>query len=772
MNKIGVNEFMRKWKYILSGCIFAGMLYSCSPTRHLQKGQALYTGGTIKYKPHAGTAKRLKANMENLLRPKTNTSFLGMYPKLFFYNISKKPTGKGLNYLLHEKWGEPPVLASSVNLTINENILQNYLQNKGFFQAGVTGDLSRKKQKAHAYYTVEAGHRYRINEVFFPEDSSRLINREIDSLQDKSVLKPGDFYDLDNIKQERERVKDSLKDKGYFYFIPDNLVVQADSNLSGKVNLYLKVKKDAPEAALKKYRINKVKVFADYSLKKDSLLRGLAGEEYKGLDIIDPRHLFRPSIFSRSIYLSPGNLYTLDDHELTLNRLVNLGAFKFVKVEFIEANRDSALKTGLLNANVYLTPAKKKSLRLELTGNSRSNNYVGSSVNLSWQNRNFFRGAELFKLNLGGAFETQVGGDQNSSNTYSFSPGVSIEVPRFVTPFQIINLSRVKVPKTRLEVNYNLLNRRNYYNLNSFNLKAGYNWMSNSKMTNTFNLFDVTYVLPSHITPVFQDILDKDPTLQRSFRRQFILSTNYRFEYSNRSENKRANNIYFDGQADVSGNLLGLFMGKHDYQHPATLLGSPFSQYLKLSADFRDYWHLNHKGLDWVNRVYAGYGYSYGNSYSLPFVKQFFVGGSNSLRGFRARTLGPGTYHTAKTGFQANEAGDIKVELNTELRFHLVSVVNGALFADAGNIWLLRSALTKPGGKFDFHRAMRQLAVSSGLGLRFDLSFFVLRFDLAFPLRKPWLPEGERWVFNQIDFGSKQWRKENLVLNIAIGYPF
>lgn len=763
-------KIMNKRIYLIVVLIWVGAAYSCNPVRHLHKGQALYTGGSVIFKPDTGSASQLEDQLEGLLRPLPNATFLGMYPNLFFYNISNEPKGKGLNYLLHEKWGEPPVLASKLNLTVNENILRSHLENEGFFQAQVTGDSTEKHQRVKAEYTIDAGRRYVINNLFFPEDTSRLINREIDSIQKNSLLKSGDYYDLEKIKAERVRIKDSLKNKGYFYFTPDNLIVRVDSTLNGKVDMYLKIKSNAPVAALKKYFINDINVYANYSLSRDSVLRSKEGKLYEGLTIIDPKHLFRPSIFARAIYLTPDRLYTLDDHELTLNRLVNLGAFKYVKVEFSRV--DSASGKSALNTNVYLTPAKKKSLRLEISGNSRSNNYVGSSVNLSWQNRNFFRGAELFKLELGGSFETQVGGDQASSNTYSFSPGISLEVPRFVTPFQVINLSRVKVPKTILAINYELLHRQDYYNLNSFNLQAGYNWKQNSHITHTLNLFDVSYVLPSHLTPVFEDILKNDPTLQRSFRKQFIVGTNYRFEYSDRLESKKKNNLYFIGQADVSGNLLGLFMRKHDHEHPATLFGSPFSQYVKVNADFRDYWHLNHKGLDWVNRIFMGYGFSYGNSYSLPFIKQFFIGGSNSLRGFRARTLGPGSYHTIKTGFQANEAGDVKLELNTELRFPIVSILKGALFADAGNIWLLRSDSTRPGGQFRLGNAFNQLAVDMGVGFRFDLSFFVLRFDVAFPLRKPWLPKGQRWVLDQIDFGDKTWRKNNLVLNIAIGYPF
>jgi hemolysin activation/secretion protein len=260
--------------------------------------------------------------------------------------------------------------------------------------------------------------------------------------------------------------------------------------------------------------------------------------------------------------------------------------------------------------------------------------------------------------------------------------------------------------------------------------------------------------------------------LQRSFQKQFILGTNYNFEYTDQFETDKKNNIYFDGNFDISGNLAGLFMGKHDADHPAKIFDVPFSQYVKIYGDFRDYLHLNRKGLTWANRIFAGFGYSYGNSYSIPFVKQFFIGGSNSVRGFRARTLGPGSFHTPETGFIANEAGDIKLEANSELRANLVSILKGAVFVDAGNIWLLRADSSRAGGKFYMNSMLSQLAVSAGVGLRFDVSLFVLRFDLAFPLRKPWLPAGERWVFDQVDFGNKQWRKDNLVLNIAIGYPF
>jgi outer membrane protein assembly factor BamA len=190
-----------------------------------------------------------------------------------------------------------------------------------------------------------------------------------------------------------------------------------------------------------------------------------------------------------------------------------------------------------------------------------------------------------------------------------------------------------------------------------------------------------------------------------------------------------------------------------------------------LTGDVRHYWKFTRK-LTWVNRLYVGFGIPYGNSTTLPFVKQYFIGGSSSLRGFRARTLGPGSYKDTASQFLANEAGDIRLEYNSELRARLTGIFNAAIFLDAGNIWLKQDVLTKPGSKFKASSFGNQIAVDAGVGLRIDASIIVVRLDLAFPLRKPWLPSDERWVIKDIKFGDPDWRRENLILNIAIGYPF
>jgi outer membrane protein assembly factor BamA len=234
------------------------------------------------------------------------------------------------------------------------------------------------------------------------------------------------------------------------------------------------------------------------------------------------------------------------------------------------------------------------------------------------------------------------------------------------------------------------------------------------------------------------------------------------------------NGFYFNGLVDLSGNIAGLVKKSVIKSgDTARIFGAPFSQYLKLETDFRYYRQLGNESV-WASRIDVGTGFPYGNSKELPFIKQFFIGGNNSLRAFRSRALGPGTYDAQANdtlGFIPDQSGDIKLELNTELRFKVFKPVYGAVFVDAGNIWLYNENANKPGAHFtkDF---LNQLAAGTGLGIRVDITILVLRLDVAFPIRKPWLSASNRWVINQIDFGSSEWRKNNLVFNLAIGYPF
>ena len=329
------------------------------------------------------------------------------------------------------------------------------------------------------------------------------------------------------------------------------------------------------------------------------------------------------------------------------------------------------------------------------------------------------------------------------------------------------------MPRTNIQLGYDMLNRIKLYNLNSFRAAYGYLWKESIVKSHELYPISVNYVRPSRVTEDYKNLISQDTLLARAVQKQFILGSTYQYNYNELATGLQpANAHYFNGLLDLSGNIAGLLSGA-DVKggKEVTIRDLPFAQYIKFELDGRFYRKV---GLysTWANRVIVGVGIPYGNSVQLPFIKQFFIGGNNSLRGFRSRSVGPGTYRYVDTlDFLPDETGDMKLELNTEFRFRLTGPLYGAFFIDAGNIWLMSDSTWthKPGGQFT-SKFLNQLAVDAGVGFRFDITLFVIRLDIAFPLRKPW--EQNPWVLDQIKFFQKPWRRENIIYNLGIGYPF
>ena len=740
----------------------------------MPEGDLLYTGGSVTVKDSILKKKERKAlenELNDLLRPKPNKQFLGLRPKLWFYNIAGEPKKqKGIRYWLRTKVGEPPVLFSKVDLEYNASVLRNFTENRGYFKTRVSADSTVSHKRATAEYTVVPKKQYIIKSVIFPDDSlamSRIIGRS----SRRSLLKVGQPYDLDIIKAERERIDARLKEKGYYYFNPDYLLAQVDSSKGDhEVKIRLVIKADTPPKALTAYKINKIVVYPNFTISKDSVkYQPKDIIQYKDFTIIDTADSFKPRVFDRAIHFKKGDFYNRKDHNLTLNRFVNLGTFSFVKNEF----KPSDSLPNALDSYYYLTLLPKKFIRVEVLGKTNSASYTGSEININWNNRNLFRGAELFTVSIFGGADFQLSGANNGKNIYKLGTETSLTWPRFIVPFFHIEGSSEYVPRTKATVRYEYQNRTQLYALNSFKTSFGYQWKENIRKEHQLNLIDVTYVSPNHVTAEYLADIQEDPSLEKIIEKQLIFGPTYTYTYTNTMQKRRKNTFYFSGDLDLAGNVTGLVTGANVKDgNQKNIFDVPFSQYVKMRGDLRHYLKLG-KESELASRIILGIGLPYGNSRALPTAKQFVVGGTNSIRAFRARSLGPGSYLNAQTinNFLPDQSGDLKLEFSTEYRAKLFSIVRGALFVDAGNVWLLNADPNKSGGEItkDF---MKDIAVGAGAGLRFDLSFLVLRTDLAFPLRKPYLPQGQRWVIDDINFGSGPWRKENLILNIAIGYPF
>lgn len=759
------------------------ILHSCSTTKYLPEGEKIYTGAEVILKMDTVTNKeRIKLfeeNLKSLTLPQPNKKAFGIPLKLLFWNFGGGPdTTVNLVRSWFKKNGEPPVLLSDVNREYNENLLRNRMENLGFFNAEVSSDTITSKKHAKVVYTGTPGKIYRINSVNYDLDSLDAISKDILKNKDESLLKIGANYNLDVILNERERIDNDLKNKGYYYFNADNILVEVDSSIGNhKVDMYITLKQTTTQEAKSPQRIGDIFIYPNYTLNDQGYSRRRSlNPRYLFEDnyyIIDPQNTIRKKVLANHIFFDRGQLYNRYDHNQTINHLVNLNMFKFVKNNF-ENNPDSA---NVLDVYYYLTPMAKKSLRFEILAKTASV-YNGSEANVTWTLRNAFKGAETLTFNVYGGYETQTGGNVNlNSSYYRYGAELGITWPRLLSPYKW-RPSKRYIPQTYLKVGYEFLNRKSAYVLNSSSINFGYKWKENEQKSHDLTIAEIIYVQPRNVSDAYKAQMDTVPTLKRIIDKQFSFGPNYTYIATNTMEQNLKNTYFFKGNINLSGNILGLIQGA-DYKkgNIKKIFGAAYSQFIKVELDGRHYLKLGTYS-ELASRILVGMSYSYGNSHSLPYLKQFSAGGPYGLRAFRARSVGPGTSvpeNIGKDNFFADQTGDYKLELNAEYRARVVDfgvgIMNWAAFVDAGNIWTQNPDPKKPGANItkDF---LSQLAVGGGLGLRFDFDFLVIRTDFATPFRYPYSKINKGWVFKEIDLASSKWRQNNLIFNLAIGYPF
>jgi hypothetical protein len=402
-----------------------------------------------------------------------------------------------------------------------------------------------------------------------------------------TLLQKGKPFDLDVIKLERIRIDANLKENGFYFFSPDFLIADADSSLgTHKVNLYVRTKKTVPDEAQHPYDIKDVFIFADYSLSgsgNDTSRKNAV--RYKHFYLVDTMHLFEPGLFDEMLRFKPGDTYTRSDQNLTLSRLINLGLFKFVKNRFeIAKGTDSPM----LNTFYYLTPMPKKSLHAEVYGTSKSDNLIGTQLNLGWKNRNLFRGGEVLSIDAYGGFEVQYSSNTQGYDTYHAGLDNKLAFPRFIIPFFNLNTTGAFVPKTSIELGYDFLNKIRLYTLNSFRGSFGYDWKESAQKEHRLNPIAITYVQPLNVTQEYKDSSLTNPTLLLAIQKQFILGSEYNFTYNQLIGKQPANAIYFSQNFDLSGNIAGLLSGADTKKGKTVyLFGLDFSQYVRTESDFR-----------------------------------------------------------------------------------------------------------------------------------------------------------------------------------------
>ncbi|MEO7263450.1 MAG: BamA/TamA family outer membrane protein [Ferruginibacter sp.] len=761
---------MKKYGYIIMVCMLC--MVSCSVQKYLPAGERLYSGATVHVtkNPEVKTkSKQLRSTIKLAARPRSNKFLLGQPWKVWWwYKLGEPEHDRGLRRFLRNKLGEPPILSSRINASVTAENMQALLENLGYFHSTVQGDTINYSYFTKAVYEAQVQPQYHLNEIKWVNDSSQLL-KILQSTEDKSLLKTGNAYRLSDITAERDRLDLYLKTKGYYFFNPDYLLAYADSTIGDrKVDLFLNIKNTTPEQAKHAYRIKSIVVFPNYTLTSTQLDTSRYGADYyDGLLIKDTIHKFKNQLFATAITYRPGSIYNSRTQNSTLNRFINLNTFKFVK------NRFEPLPTTdtshVMDVYYYLTPAKKKSIQAQVDAFTKENSYLGSQVSINMRNRNTFKGAEQFNLRVYGGFETTFA-DSVKNNNYRLGAEASFKFPRYVLPFFHIKENNFYPPNTSMTAGYEWFRKDLFYTKNFFRFQHEYSWKPNYREQFTVAPVAISYLNASQVTDSFYKQALITPSIILNVYDEAILGSFISYTY-NTMRPLALEKWYFNTSLDVSGNVAGLITGAKNYREK-TIFGTPFAQFIKLDFDIH-YTRKLSNNYEWANRLQLGIGYPYNNSKLLPFAKQYVIGGSSSIRGFRVRSIGPGTYRpTAKDqSFFQIIGGDYKFLVNTELRIPLTSKISAATFIDAGNVWTKDTLLFGGAGQLS-KEWLKELAVATGVGLRFDVTVLLIRVDLGIPLRKPYLPDGQRWVLDKINFASGSWRSENLILNIALGLPF
>lgn len=746
---------------------------SCSPAKYLEEGEYLLEGNRVE----ENRSEIPKEEFRNYIKQKPNKEILGWKFWLQLYSLSGEDPTSGLNRWL-KKIGEPPVVFSEDLMANSSQQLEMFLFNKGYFNASVTDTALIKKHRASVVYRIDPGEPYYIRNVdYFFQDASLASFVMEDTAQ--RLVKAGAQYDVDVFQAENDRIETILRNNGYFNFTKDFIYYEVDSTVGNRmVDISLGIRNYPQNDSMGNihqtghpvYRIRNVTMRTGSEL---SALTGGAGEEL--MDTVSYDQVFfmsepdlniKPELITQKNYIIPGDLYNLRRVQQTYRNLTSLSVFRLVDISFDVVEGDS----NLLDCEIQMLPAVHQAFTGGIEGTTSGGN-IGAAGNLNYQHRNLFGGSEKFDLTFLGAIETlpenpDVQGEQLGT-MQELGVEARLSLPQFLLPFKSDQFIRQFNPETNINLAYNFQKRPDYTR-STFRSSFGYRWRGNRYVTHTFYPLDISLINTPFLDEEFSEWLE-GTYLYYSYLPHFITDQRYRMVYTNQRLNKTTDFQYVRFGFETAGNLMyGLYrlFGSAANEAVLQLFGVDYAQYVRTDVDFRHYDYLG-EGSSMVYRGFLGMALPYLNSTAIPFEKQFFGGGANSIRAWRVKNLGPGSFEGDTISRYPNQTADLKIEANFEYRFRLFWKLEGALFLDAGNIWSLSKEDDREGALFDLQRFYKEFAVGTGFGFRFDFNFFVFRVDLGIPLVDPSYPEGQRWLPASTDL---KWN--DLGYNFAIGYPF
>lgn len=806
------------WLLCLLCCIS-----SCSTTSHIPDDEVLYTG-VERITRHASDT--VDAEVDEVMAlalevPPVNAFFGSAYRQsplpvgLWAYNSLYTDKEKGFRHWLWNALKSEPKYISNINPRLRAQAAEAILKDEGYFDAIVEYDTIYDKQdsaKAKLAYDVTFHHQSRLGSIQYQSSPSAAVDSILLHTRDKSLLRTGDRFSASRLEEEKNRISAALRDSGYFFFMPDHIQYLGDSTLSqNTVSLRVMPAVGSDVKALRPCVIDSVFYHLDYGygMKLQNFdRRGFMGVGYNGKQLVKTKYLRRALGFRR------GALYNPSLTETVNRNLSRLNAFQYTTSEFqiLNFERDSALldldpalDTLHLMLQIHAVNIAPWTGSTEIGLIHKDNEQFGPGVKFTAQRRNLFGGGEVFAGEFTGTYEWNTGkrGDQQGLvNNFEFGTKLSYSIPRL--PFQRLwNVNRDNTVSSRYSVSVDWMRRGGLFEMIKASGAMDYTFSKGQSHTFTVTPLKLTYVLQTHSTDAFKELTDNYPALGNSFQNQLIPQIQFTWIYDNAKSRQlhRSQQYLRLSVAEAGGlsDILAGWWGKHKKQGERQLWNQRFSQFVKLTGEFRNTYHLTPKQ-SIVTRLLAGIGYAYGNSPEMPYSEQFYIGGANSLRGFAARSVGPGSvplqgledFSVNYTGMRFVNlrllcVGDLKFETNLEYRFPLAGNLNGAIFADLGNIWELRGEdfplnqdpdapetdemkelvdVLSSGVSYMERNPLRQLAVDVGAGLRYDLGMLVVRFDVGVPLHDP------NDYANGHYFNCRQGFFKHLGYNLAVGYPF
>lgn len=784
-NRLGIRKTTGALLLFLAILYFAG----CNVTRNLPPNEHLL----IKNKFRISSNKVSKDELSGYLQQEPNSKLFGLLrANIAFYNAGSKGKDTKFKKWMRTKLGRPPVLLDSNLTIIAKKQMGLYLANKGYFNADFKDTVIIHKKKATVVYLIRLNTPYTIRSIRYAIADTQLAKFVFMDTA-RALIHAGHNYDTYLLDGERSRITNALMDHGYYHFSGIYIRYRVDSTFNSKImDVTIEIRNPVipslqylgtfTESKHARYTIGKILIFPEYSLLQSDTLRYdtlVVTFKPSRQDTTSNTYYFlfknksrlKPRTIAQMIFIKSGTWFNLSDVNQTYSQLASLQVFNYMNIQLHEVSGTGLKARDKLDCKILLSRAPVHSFTISTDGTNSAGAFgVQGSVN--YMNRNIFRGAQLFRINLSGAAQMQgnIGPQKNKNlfNTIELGANTSLTFPQFLIPIRPEKLPKKFKPRTTVSLGYNFQRRPNY-DRHISNISFGYTWYQTDKIKHVLNPAEITLVkvLPDSIfTDYLYHITDK--RLKNQYTNHLVAGLRYTLIYNGQDVNNVKDFFYLRSNFETGGNLLygidEVFKATKTSSGNYTLFNLPYAQFVRPDLDLRFY-HFFTKTNSLVTRFYAGFGIPYGNSTSIPFEKAFFAGGANDIRGWKMGTLGPGRYHNDTIGNSFDQTGDMQLQLNLEYRFPVYKYFRSAFFMDLGNVWLLRDVTDLPGGKFQFQYLVPDIAIDIGIGIRADFDYFIIRFDPAVPIRVPYYSENSHWYVGKLGLSDIVW-------NFGIGYPF